>query len=120
MTPKEHRRGQRIAATMWLRLSNSGAEIGMGSLVNVSLSGAYLETRIQLPVNASITLQPAAMAGVALEGLKLNARVARFDDRGLGIEWRALISPAILTLLTTTPARPPDPNDDEELQPAGG
>jgi hypothetical protein len=116
MTPKEHRRGQRIAATMWLRLSSSGAEIGMGSLVNVSVSGAYLETRIQLPLNASVTLHPAASAGAALEGLTLNARVARVDNRGLGIEWRALITPGTLALLTAPPARPPEPLDDDELQ----
>jgi hypothetical protein len=104
---------------MWLRLSGRGAEVGMGSLVNVSVSGAYLETRIQLPVNASITLEPVASAGVALDGLKLNARVARVDDRGMGIEWRALISSATLALLTAPPARPVRPIDDDELQLAG-
>ena len=116
MRLRENRRGERIAATMWLRLSGSGAEIGMGSLVNVSVSGAYLETRIQLPVNASITLEPVASAGVALEGLKLNARVARIDNRGLGIEWRALITRSTLALLTAPPARPAGPGDDDELQ----
>ena len=37
----EHRRGQRMAATMWIRLGLSGAEIGMGSIANVSTSGGF-------------------------------------------------------------------------------
>jgi hypothetical protein len=110
----EHRRGQRIAATMWVRLSSSGAEIGMGSIANVSTSGAFLETKIQLPVNARITLEPTAAASAALEGLKLDARVARVDSRGLGIEWRVMATPRILALLTA-PSPPPAfaANDDD-------
>ena len=46
-----------MAATMWIRLGLSGAEIGMGSIANVSTSGAFLETRVQLPVNARITVE---------------------------------------------------------------
>ena len=84
---------------MWVRLSGSGAEIGMGSLANVSISGAFLETALQLPVHASIMLEPVSSAGVALEGVKLAARVARVDRRGLGIEWRVTATPQLLALL---------------------
>jgi hypothetical protein len=112
----EQRRGQRVAATMWVRLSSSGTEIGMGSLVNVSASGAYLETKIQLPVHASITLESTASSAPALEGLKLSARVARIDDRGMGIEWRVLATPRILALLTAPPVRPTDPALSDEFQ----
>jgi hypothetical protein len=98
----EHRRGQRMAAAMWVRLSNDGAEIGMGTITNASVSGAFLETSIRLPVNAKITLESASSAGEAMQGLKLAARVARIDARGLGVEWRELASPQILGLLTGT------------------
>jgi len=93
-----------MSAAMWVRLSSSGAEIGMGSLANASISGAFLETRLQLPVDARITLEPVSSAGVALEGLKIAARVARVDTRGLGIEWRDLATPELLALLTAAPA----------------
>jgi hypothetical protein len=106
---------------MWVRLSSSGAEIGMGNIVNASVSGAFLETRIQLPLHSSIKLEPAGSAGVALEGLRLDARVARIDDRGLGIEWRALITPKILALLTEPPPRAADSiDDDDDLEPVAG
>jgi hypothetical protein len=97
---KEHRRGQRMAAAMWVRLSSSGTELGMGNLANASISGAFLETRLQLPVHAKITLEPVSSAGEALEGLKIAARVARVDQRGLGIEWRELLTPQTLSLLS--------------------
>ena len=89
-----------MAAAMWVRLGNSGTEIGMAHLANASISGAFLETALQLPVNSNIVLEPVSTAGVALEGVKIAARVARVDRRGLGIEWRAMISPETLTLLT--------------------
>ena len=71
----------------------------MAHLVNVSISGAYLETALKLPVNATIILEPISSAGVALDGVKLAARVARVDQRGLGIEWRVLATPQTLALL---------------------
>ena len=101
---------------MWVRLSSSGTEIGMGSIANASISGAFLETRIQLPVNARITLEPAASAGVAVTGLKLDARVARVDSRGLGLEWRVMATPRILALLTAPVTRPVDVDDDDDAR----
>jgi len=97
--PKEHRRGQRLAAAMWVRLSSSGAELGMGSLANVSTSGAFLETQLRLPVDANITLEAVSSAGEALEGLTIAARVARVDSLGLGIEWKVMATPQVLALL---------------------
>jgi hypothetical protein len=95
----EHRRGQRMAAAMWVRLGSNGAELGMGHIANVSVSGAFLETTLQLPVNANIVLEPISSAGVALEDVKIAARVARVDQRGVGIEWRVLATPQTLALL---------------------
>ncbi|HYJ39848.1 MAG TPA: hypothetical protein VEW08_03595 [Steroidobacteraceae bacterium] len=92
-----------MAAAMWVRLGISGTELGMANLANASISGAFLETTLQLPVNANVILEPVSTAGVALEGVKLSARVARVDRRGLGIEWRAMIAPQLLALLTGTP-----------------
>jgi hypothetical protein len=88
-----------MAAAMWVRLGSNGAEIGMANIANASISGAFLETSLKLPVNANITLEPVSTAGAALEGLKLVARVARVDARGLGIEWRVMATPEVLALL---------------------
>ena len=88
-----------MATAMWVRLSRTGAELAMAKLVNVSISGAFLETSLQLPANVEITLEPVSTAGAALEGLKMAARVARVDQRGLGIEWRVMATPETLALL---------------------
>ena len=88
-----------MAAAMWVRLGSNGTELGMANLANASISGAFLETRLQLPVNANIILEPISTAGVALEGVKIAARVARVDLRGLGIEWRVMATPETLALL---------------------
>jgi hypothetical protein len=88
-----------MATAMWVRLSNSGAELGMANLANVSTTGAFLETKLQLPLNASITLEAISSAGAELANLKLAARVARVEQRGVGIEWRVIATPQILALL---------------------
>jgi hypothetical protein len=79
----------------------------MANLANVSISGAFLETSLQLPVNANIVLEPISSAGVALEGLKMAARVSRVDRRGLGIEWRVMATPETLALLGVEVPPPP-------------
>jgi hypothetical protein len=88
-----------VAAAMWVRLSNSGAELGMAHVVNASISGAFLETALRLPVNANIVLEPTTSAGAAFEVVRLAARVARVDQNGMGIEWRAVAKPETLELL---------------------
>jgi len=95
-----------MAAAMWVRLGRNGTEIGMGSIANASISGAFLETTLQLPVNANIVLEPVSTAGAALEGVTIAARVARVDRRGLGIEWSAMITPQTLDLLTAAAPHP--------------
>jgi hypothetical protein len=88
-----------MAAAMWVRLGSNGTELGMGHIANVSISGAFLETTLQLPVNANIILEPISSAGGELTDLKIAARVARVDKRGLGLEWRVLATPQTLARL---------------------
>jgi hypothetical protein len=95
----ELRRGQRFALAMWVRLSSSSAELGMARLANVSISGAFLETALQLPINSNVTLHPVSTAGVAVANLSLAARVARVEKSGVGIEWRELASEEVVVLL---------------------
>jgi hypothetical protein len=98
-TTEELRRGQRIAVAMWVRLRGGGTELGMARITDASISGAFLETAIRLPVNAKIALEAVSSAGDAAQDLKMAARVARVDHRGLGIEWQAMIRPQVLALL---------------------
>jgi hypothetical protein len=98
-TTEEHRRGQRIAVAMWVRLRGGGTELGMARITSASISGAFLETAVRLPVDAKIALEAVSSAGDAAQDMKISARVARVDPRGLGVEWHALISAETLALL---------------------
>jgi len=78
----EHRFGRRFRCGTAVRVSAGTALAGRGRLVNVSLSGAYLQTALDLPLYASVE--------VAKDGdgaVRLLASVVRKDATGVGIEW---------------------------------
>ena len=80
----EHRFGQRFRCGTVVGLSASNGISGRGRLVNVSLSGAYLETSLRLPLFATVEVRSEAngRAGAARSG-----SVVRKDAGGVGIEW---------------------------------
>jgi len=73
-----------MLTAMWVRLGSGGAELGMGNLANVSLSGAFLETALELPLFA--TLEISSDAGCDRR-VQLLASVVRRDRNGVGVEW---------------------------------
>jgi hypothetical protein len=80
----EHRFGQRFRCGTTVRLSAGDGITGQGRLANVSLSGAYLETSLPLPLFA--TVEVASETG-GRAGVELLGSVVRKDARGVGIEW---------------------------------
>jgi len=79
----DHRFGQRLRCGNDVRLA-AGNLAGSGRLVNVSLSGAYLETPLDLPLFASVEISGNGEHGKAVE---LAAPVVRKDAGGYGVEW---------------------------------
>ena len=82
----EHRFGQRFRCGTSVRVIGGSGETGRGRLVNVSLSGAYLETELNLPLLGSIVITRDA-AGAGAGDIELLASVVRKDSRGAGVEW---------------------------------
>jgi hypothetical protein len=82
----EHRWGRRRACRARVSVS-AGAEVkGSGQLRNVSMSGAFLETRLQLPLSSQIAIAVLRDDGARL-GDEFIATVVRQDRQGVGIEW---------------------------------
>ncbi len=90
----EHRWGRRIACGAPARLSAGAGITGTGQLRDVSLSGAFIETVLELPLFAQLT--------VSIRETEVQASVVRSDARGVGVEWLETAQRAICPLLGCT------------------
>ena len=82
----EHRWGERFPCRLTIWIDAGPGTGGTGRLRDVSLSGAFLETALELPLLARIKI------GVVREGAgdrepAIEASVARRDRDGVGVEW---------------------------------
>lgn len=82
----EHRWGERFSCRLNIWIDAGAGPGGTGRLRNVSLSGAFLETALDLSLLAQINV------GVVREGagdreLAIPASVVRRDRDGVGVEW---------------------------------
>jgi hypothetical protein len=82
----EHRWGRRRPCRARVSLSASGGVSGIGRLRDVSMSGAFLETAVPLPVYAQLAIAVLRDDG-STHALEFPAVVVRRDDSGVGIEW---------------------------------
>mgnify|MGYP005811121831 CR=1 FL=1 len=96
----EHRWGSR-------RLLRESAELqtadGLSCRVcieNASLSGAFIETRLRLPLLSRVFVRPESAEG----GEWLGAFIVRTTDEGVGLEW---LEPGLkpITMLLSRPSR---------------
>jgi hypothetical protein len=87
----EHRWGRRIACGAAARLDAGAGIVGVGRLRDVSLSGAFIETALELPLLARVS--------VAVRDTYVAASVVRIVDDGCGVEWCETAPRAICPLL---------------------
>jgi hypothetical protein len=80
----EHRFGRRYTCGTRVALSAGVGLVGDGRLRNVSLSGAYVETTLDLPLSATVAIEKICDGQ---RGIDLLAWVVRKDAEGVGIEW---------------------------------
>lgn len=88
----EHRCGQRTPVNLLVRLTGLADVIGMGRLRNVSASGAFLQTSLELPLLSTVRIELIGRTRHASSYLAGRAYVARKEAGGVGIEWFAPIS----------------------------
>jgi hypothetical protein len=81
----EHRWGKRQSTDLKVRFV-SRTKIGTGCLSNVSVTGAFMKTKVHLRLLSVLHLSVAARAGKA-KAKGVAAFVVRQDSAGVGLEW---------------------------------
>jgi hypothetical protein len=84
----EHRWGRRQPTDIAVRVIGKllGATV-TGRVLNISLTGAYLETTALLRVHALVHLETSGTASAAGGSRRHAASVVRRDATGVGLEW---------------------------------
>jgi hypothetical protein len=101
--PMEHRWGQRIDCGARVHVSTgTGGGGGAGRLRNVSMSGAFLESAIALPLFARITLAVLRDDAPLRHANEVVASIVRREADGFGIEWCETPASAICGILGCT------------------
>lgn len=91
--------GKRTRLELPVQLTVAGEAPGRGVIRNASISGAYIETSLDLPLNTPLVVTATAPGELAAATHALNACVTRVDAEGVGIEWRDMASIDVLALL---------------------
>ena len=73
----DHRWGQRQATNVAVHVVATSGRTGAARVVNVSLTGAYLETSVLLRLHSLVYLGSKRVAAI----------VVRHDALGVGVEW---------------------------------
>jgi hypothetical protein len=95
----EHRWGQRIVTDMPVCIVGSPAAIGVGRVLNMSTTGALVQTRLPLPLLSLVYLETAGTRSCVGPIERLAGCVVRHGAREIGIEWCDADSCAVLRLL---------------------
>jgi hypothetical protein len=83
----EHRWGQRKTVDMSVHILHGGCRFATANLLNVSLSGAFIETELELIPLARLSLEIDLPNHTAAGTLRIGAFVVRRGGSGYGIEW---------------------------------
>jgi hypothetical protein len=95
MLSLDHRWGRRRVTDAQVRFFAQPGTFGMGRVTNVSVTGAFLETAVNLPLETTVHVE-------SLETVNNTARrrmvgnVVRRSEKGVGIEWAQAASNAVL------------------------
>ena len=95
----EHRWGQRMPIDLPVRLIATPGAIGTGRIRDASVTGAFVQTNLRLPVFTRVQIE--SVAPNASDVRRLPAYVTRTNVDGIGIEWCDL-APAILDEFSCT------------------
>ena len=99
----EHRWGRRIALTIPVSLAMGGGKPLLGEMLNVSISGAFVQTPRAIPLGTQLEVEVIPRhdhVGRNLE--RVAAHVTRCGGDGVGIEWCDLAPRSVRVLLEAT------------------
>jgi hypothetical protein len=91
----EHRCGKRTPVNVDVRLIGASGVTGVGRMLDVSATGAFINTLIDLPVLTPVNIEPIDHHPHLPEARAVAAFVVRRTASGLGLEWSEFL-PAIV------------------------
>jgi hypothetical protein len=83
----EHRWGQRQSTDVTVHVVAWSGKTSIARVVNVSVTGAYLEMSMPLRLHSLVYLQPSTRYHAHIDGNRVAANVVRQDGLGVGLEW---------------------------------
>jgi hypothetical protein len=95
----EHRWGERIAVDIPVQVSVPPLVVGTGRITNISISGAWISGRFDLPPLARAFIVFDFSLGGVREPLPIACFVARVRAEGMGVEWRELAPQIVSDLM---------------------
>jgi hypothetical protein len=90
-----------------VRLNIDAGTAGRGTIRNASISGALIETSLELPLHNNLVVELSVPDGKTTAIHSLGACVVRLDSSGIGIEWRDMAGSDIVELLDRASVRAP-------------
>lgn len=97
----EHRWGNRHAANLLVSFTLQSGQRGVGRVLNISTTGAYLQTEMPLRI---LTLIDLFIDAVIPRGARFTGCVMRHDQGGVGLEWESPIRLDLLGIGSAIPA----------------
>lgn len=97
----EHRHGNRIATSFPIHIEMASCTLP-GRIVDVSLSGAFVEVGVRIPEHTQVTVVSAAYKSARNKNpdrWRISAHVARRSINGVGLEWDQFAPVPILDLM---------------------
>lgn len=93
----EHRWGRRQPANLAVQFFAGPGTIGIGRLVNISSTGAFMETTVPLRPLCIVNLGPIGLVVGESKSGSIAASVVRQCARGVGLEWcEAVAAPKVV------------------------
>jgi len=90
-----------------VRLVGTPGAIGTGCIRDVSVTGAFVQTNLRLPLLTLVQFEPIALSPNASDTRRLPAYVTRTGVDGIGVEWCDLAPAVVDEFLCTTPEQIP-------------
>ena len=83
----DHRCGTRRSVDFRVHLTGLPGAIGVGRMRDVSATGAFIETLLQLPLLAPVDIELIAACESQFESLRISGFVVRHAISGFALEW---------------------------------
>jgi len=91
--------GSRVPLEIAVRLTVEGRSAGYGTIRNASISGALIQTELELPLHTNLVVRLSIPGEKAPATRSLAACVVRVDPAGVGVEWRDIAGVDVTDLL---------------------